>query len=66
MHKQPTAEEYDLAFLEAKRDLATNDSVSHTPIVEGDEFITRESFFRDLRKASQRIKPKPSLKSSKT
>lgn len=78
MIKQPTVEEYDLALLIAKRDLATNGSVNYTVNQEaweykddsdytsGDEFITRERFFKDLRRANQQIKPKSSTKPSKT
>lgn len=52
MIRQPTADEYDLAFLEAKRDLATNGSISYTSNVEENEFITKESFLEDLRKVA--------------
>jgi hypothetical protein len=57
MYKQPTSDEYDLALLEAKRDLAIkgtapDDSEDDTA---GKEFITKGDFFRDLKKVSRRI-----------
>ena len=69
MYKQPTSDEYDLALLEAKRDLAIRETA--TDDSEDDTarrgFITKGDFFRDLKKVTQRIdKPKPFPKPSKT
>lgn len=73
IYRQPTAEEYDLELLEARRERLAN---GITNDMEGDDFIdidddsgeeiiTRGSFFKDLQKASRKIdKPKPSPKSS--
>ena len=68
MYKQPTPEEYDAAFLEAKRDLAIRGiDLDDDSADEGREFITRGDFFRDLKRVSRKIeKPKASLKQSKT
>ena len=67
MYKQPTSDEYDLALLIAKRDLAgrgteLEDEGEHS----GGEFITKDDFFESLRKACSPIKPKSVPKPSKT
>lgn len=67
MYKQPTPEEYDAAFLEAKRDLAIRgiDLDDDDSADEGREFITTEDFFSDLKRVSRPLRgikspPKPS------
>ena len=72
MYKQPTSDEYDLELIIAKREATIkgyasegDDSRQGEFITEENEFITRADFFKDLKKASQRIeKAKPSPKSS--
>ena len=76
MFRQLTEEEYDLEFLEARRERLANGITDDIPnedftdvasdIEESEEgAITRESFLKDLRKASHKIdKTKPSPKSS--
>ncbi len=66
MYKQPTPEEYDAAFLEAKRDLAIRGiDLDDDSTDEGREFITRGDFFRDLKRVSRPLRGiKSSPKSS--
>ena len=73
IYKQPTAEEYDLELLEARRERLANGITNDIPndaFIDvdddsGGETITRESFFEDLQKVSHKIdKTKPSPKSS--
>ena len=73
IYRQPTAEEYDLELLEARRERLANGVLNDMPDddfidIEDDSgggIITRESFFKDLQRVSHKIgKPKPSLKSS--
>lgn len=63
MYRQPTEEDYDLALLLAKRDLATSGATELSQDTEVDEFFTKETFFKDLQKVSHKIKPKPTSKS---
>lgn len=73
MYGQLTAEEYDLEFLEARRERLANgvtNDISNDDFIDVDsdneeEIITRENFFKDLQKVSHKIdKTKPSPKSS--
>ena len=66
MNNQPTTEEeYDIELLNAKLELASCSFNSDD--VKDEDIITRESFFDDLRRASQRIvNSQSSLKQSKT
>jgi hypothetical protein len=62
-------EEYDINLLNAKRDLIS--SGLHKEYDEGDkdnvdEDFTKDDFFKDLKKASRKIKSKPSPKQSGT
>ena len=67
MYKQLTPDEYDLAIMEAERDLAISGVGEDGETVSNGEFITRADFFKDLKKVSRPIqKSKPSPKQSKT
>ena len=76
MFRQLTEEEYDLEFLEARRERLIKGIPDDMPDYEfidignnskdsGQKVVTRKSFLRDLQKASRKLdKPKPSPKSS--
>ena len=67
MYTQLTPDEYDLAIMEAERDLAISGVEIDEETVPNREFTTRAYFFIDLRKVSKRNGgPKPSPARSKT
>ena len=66
VYQHPSEEDYDLAILLARRERVTQDLGEDSTDIEIGEIPIRKAFFKDLRKACRRIKPKPSLKQSGT
>jgi len=63
MYKQLTPDEYDIAIMEAERDLTISGIEEDEETVSNREFITRADFFKDLKKCCKpiaKVSPKPS------